>query len=116
MSHTINEATGEVTVILGGETIRLKASFGRMADLQTAIGKKGLQAIFADLGISDMNAVRAGLACLGKVSAAKLDDMNIGPNLATAISALLAAITLGMPRPEEDMPEGENLGISATLN
>ena len=116
MTHRVNEATGEVTVDLAGETFRLKASLGRMADFQSALKKEGLQELFRALAISDQNAVLAGLRALCvSGNEAKFRDMVMPLVIADAVGALLAAMTIGMPK-EEDTAAGEVNGAPATLN
>ena len=103
MSVTTNEATGEVTAVIGGNTLRLRATMARVSDYQSALNTTGIAAIEVMLRMNDARAVYHGLRCLASPDdAQKADDLLLTPNLGEAVEAVCAALAAGLPEPEED--------------
>lgn len=118
MTHTVNEATGEVTVVLEGETFKLRASMGRLADFMANMNVPGFAMMHMMVAQQDPRAVYHGLRCLcTSGNEAKLKDLILGRCLLDAVPALLAAITVGLPKADEDAPVGNGEGTQEkTLN
>lgn len=97
----VNQATGEVTTVLAGETFTLHATLPRVAALQTALEVSGFGAMFELIQQADARAVYHGLRTLcSSGNAAKLDTMSVGAVIADGVALVLAALTAGMPEPD----------------
>lgn len=107
----VNEATGEVTATLAGETFRFHATLPRVAALQAAIGEKSLSAILAGMNRQDARVIYEGLRCLcSSGNEKKLDDFAVARIIVDAGQAILAALTAGMP--ESDPKNGDAAGAT----
>lgn len=99
MATTVNEATGEVSVELGGKTFRLRATMPRVAEFEATLGVDGLAGIQKCLQDSKTNAVYQGLRCLCvSGNEADLEELLLTPNLGEATSAIYKALTAGLPQ------------------
>jgi len=98
MSVSINEATGEVTVELGGNVFRLFCSMARQGELERALGVDGLPGVNEKLSKQSADVVLIALKTLCvSGNEALLDDLSFGRNIAPAIRALLATIFAALP-------------------
>lgn len=101
MTVEVNQATGEVTAPLAGETFKLHATLPRVAALQAALGVAGFGAMYQLIQDADGRAVYHGLRTLcSSGNAAKFDVMNIGAVVGDAVAMIVAALTAGMPEPK----------------
>jgi hypothetical protein len=100
MSVSINEATGEVSVELGGQEFRLLATMRRMGDLERALQVPGLLELQEKLLLksSDMTLIGLRALCVSG-NEDQLDDLLMGPTIGPAIEAIFAALTAGLPKP-----------------
>jgi hypothetical protein len=110
----VNEATGEVTETLAGETFRFHATLPRVAALQAAIGENSLSAIFAGINRQDAKVIYEGLRCLcSSDNAAKIDDLVLGRVLTEAGQVIASTLAAGIP--QDDPPKnGDAAGAKAT--
>jgi hypothetical protein len=98
----VNKATGEVTSVLAGEKFTLHATLPRVAALQAALSVNGFGAMFQLIQDADVRAVYHGLRTLcASGNAAKLDAMSVGAVIGDGVALVLAALTAGMPEPDE---------------
>jgi hypothetical protein len=97
MSATVNNVTGEVTVELSGETFRLRASMGRVGDLEAQLGVDGFSGIQEQLSrISARVTPKAFKALCTSDNAAAIDELQYS-QLAPALDAVWKALTAGLP-------------------
>lgn len=115
--HTVNAATGEVTIDLDGETFRLRASMGRLADLMANLAVPGLGMLQMMIERLDPRALYHGMRCLcTSGNEAKLRDMLLMPHVEAIKGALLGALIAGLPELKEKDAEGNGLAAGATVN
>lgn len=101
MAVTLNPATCEVTVDLGGKSFRLHATMPRVAEFEASIGARNIKGVMEALAESRTKAVYEGLRCLCvSGNDAELDSLLFGPNVGDAVAALFKALTAGLPDPE----------------
>jgi hypothetical protein len=99
MTTTVNPATGEVAVELGGQTFRLRAAMRRVGDLETQLGVTGLAGVQEKLSLASAGITFTALRCLcvsDNVEA--LDDL-LYTEITPAIDAVWKALLFGLPEP-----------------
>jgi hypothetical protein len=64
MTATVNPATGEVAVELGGQTFRLRAAMWRVGELEAQLGITGLGVLHERLTVASPRATHKALRCL----------------------------------------------------
>lgn len=102
MGFSVNQMSHEVTLDLGGRSIVLKASFGRLAEFQRRIDVVGLTAALVMVQRLDGRAVHAGLIALsGASNGDALEDLCGPQHLTDAAGAIMTCLTAGMPEPAE---------------
>lgn len=107
----INQATGEVTAQIGGQTFRFHATMPKMAQYQAALGVDGIQAMFRLIQEGDARAIYQGLKCLcSSRNAQAFDGMVLSKVLPDASAAIVAALTASLPEPEPDALGNANGG------
>lgn len=112
--HTVNAATGEVTLEIDGEVFRIRASMARLADLMGALAVPGLGMLQLFISQVDPRALYHGMRCLcTSGNEAKLRDMLLMPHVDAIKGALLAALIAGLPEPDKES-EGKGLAEAAT--
>lgn len=110
----VNEATGEVTETLAGETFRFHAKLPMVAALQAAIGEKSLSGIFAGINRQDAKVIYEGLRCLcSSGNAAKVDDLVLGRVLAEAGKVIATTLAAGIPQ-DDSSKNGDAAGATTT--
>lgn len=99
----VNNATGEVSVELGGVTYRLRASMNRVGELEAALGVDGFGGVQQHLQRASARVtLKAWKALCTSDNAELLADANF-TDQAAAIAAIWKALTVGLP----DAPEGK---------
>jgi hypothetical protein len=101
MTTTVNPATGEVAVELGGQTFRLRAAMRRVGDLETQLGVSGLGGVQEKLSLASAGITFTALRCLcvsDNVDA--LDDL-LYTEITPAIDAVWKALLFGLPEPKK---------------
>lgn len=98
MSFTVNEVTHEVTLVMDGHEVKLRASFERMAEFQRRADVGGYATAMMLLHRLDARAVFAGLVALsGSQDGSEFDNICGPKHLSTAALAVSAALTEAMP-------------------
>jgi len=101
MTTTVNPATGEVAVELGGQTFRLRAAMRRVGELETQLGVNGLIGVQEKLNLASAGITFTALKCLcisDNVEA--LDDL-LYTEITPAIDAVWKALLFGLPEPKK---------------
>jgi hypothetical protein len=101
MTTTVNPATGEVAVELGGQTFRLRAAMRRVGELETQLGVTGLGGVQEKLSLASAGITFTALKCLcvsDNVEA--LDDL-LYTEITPAIDAVWKALLFGLPEPKK---------------
>lgn len=101
MTTTVNPATGEVAVELGGQTFRLRAAMRRVGELETQLGVSGLGGVQEKLNLASAGITFTALRCLcvsDNVEA--LDDL-LYTEITPAIDAVWKALLFGLPEPKK---------------
>lgn len=115
--HILNAATGEVTIELDGETFKLRASMGRLADFSASLAVPGLAMMQKRIEWLDPGTLYNGMRYLcTSGNEAKLRDMLLMPHLEAIKGALLGALVAGLPELPEKDAEGNGLAAGATVN
>jgi hypothetical protein len=118
MTHVVNEATGEVTFELEDTVFKVKASMSRLADYMGHLNVPGFAMMHMMIAQQDPRAIYHGLRCLcTSGNADKFKDMVLSRHLLVIVPALLAAITVGLPKgDDEETPQGNGEGTKTTVN
>ena len=101
MTTTVNPATGEVAVELGGQTFRLRTARRRVGELETQLGVNGLIGVQEKLNLASAGITFTALKCLcisDNVEA--LDDL-LYTEITPAIDAVWKALLFGLPEPKK---------------
>lgn len=111
----INQATGEITADIGGQTFKFHATLPRMAEYQAALGVDGMQEMFRLIQIGDARAIYRGLKCLcSSRNGAAIDALVLSKVVTEASSAIVAALTASLPEPDPDkLPNVNGAGETA---
>jgi hypothetical protein len=101
MTTTVNPATGEVAVELGGQTFRLRAAMRRVGELETQLGVTGLGGVQEKLSQASAGITFTALKCLCvSDNAEALDDL-LYTEITPAIDAVWKALLFGLPEPKK---------------
>jgi hypothetical protein len=104
MSVSINEATGEVTAVMQGQTFRFHGTNRRLGDLERVLGVTGLPGIYEKLSLQSapINTLILTTLCCSGHKAEDFDDLVYGLVRETAMRAILATLMGALPPIEED--------------
>jgi hypothetical protein len=104
----VNQATGEVTATLAGETFRFHATLPRVAAFQSALGHGGgLTVLFMRVQEGDAAAIYHGLRTLcSSENTDRFDSLITSRVLGEAMAALLAALAAGLPEGTKQKKDG----------
>lgn len=96
--HTVNEATGVVTLGLEGKSFELHASMGRVAKAQSELGVRTFTEIHEAVARSDLLSLLIVFRALCvTVNAADVENLRFGASFSPVVDAVYAALSAGLP-------------------
>ena len=116
MSVTINQATGEVTAEMLGETIRFHGTNERMAEMERVLGITGLQAVYEKLALQSapINVKILATLCSSGHKEADFNAMPFGLLRETVTNTIISTITGALPERDEEEKRGNGAATRAT--